>query len=376
MKKLLILLVIILTGCAGGFEIPDVPYKEYIKEDNPVATIILESGDEIEIMLFPEIAPNTVNNFIYLSHSGFYNGLEFYQIIEDTLAISGDPNNNGSGGANYHIRGEFTDNGFDNPLKSYRGIIMMYHSTTINDSASSQFFILQNDFFDIDGYYAPFGGIIEGFDVFDEIMSVETTEGEPNEAIIIEKIIVDTNEVSYPAPDKIEAMPTTYDNPSLYQDEDNPVVRITFSNDLTLDVELFPEVAPITVLNFLDLVEDGFYTDIKMHRIIEDFMIQGGIDPTGETHDMIKGEFRTNLFDNPVSHIRGVISMARALHPNSASTQFFIVHKDSTYLNGEYAAFGYLVDGFDTLDTIASIETDADDYPLEAITIKSAVRIK
>lgn len=124
-----------------------------------------------------------------------------------------------------------------------------------------------------------------------------------------------------------------------------------------IKVKLEPEAAPITVANFVKLCNEGFYDNLTFHRIIEDFMIQGG-DPlgtgTGGSEENIKGEFSSNGVDNNLSHTRGAISMARSNDPDSASSQFFIVHKDSTYLDGQYAVFGYVTEGMDVVDKLAT----------------------
>lgn len=144
-------------------------------------------------------------------------------------------------------------------------------------------------------------------------------------------------------------------------------------------LKLDPTAAPITVANFKELVDSGFYDGLTFHRIISGFMIQGG-DPngtgTGGSSKTIKGEFAANGVSNPISHTRGVISMARSNAPNSASSQFFIVHKDSTYLDGNYAAFGYVIDGMDVVDAIAAVETGSNDRPLESVVIERAVLLR
>ena len=143
---------------------------------------------------------------------------------------------------------------------------------------------------------------------------------------------------------------------------------------------LFPDVAPITVANFKKLVSEKFYDGLIFHRVIKDFVIQTG-DPTGTgtggSETKIKGEFKINGFENTLSHKRGILSMARKVgNPdteetrNSATSQFFIVQKDTSYLDGDYASFGLLLHGYDVLDSIASVETDKYDKPLEDITIK------
>ena len=135
----------------------------------------------------------------------------------------------------------------------------------------------------------------------------------------------------------------------------NPIVTFTLNNGKTIKAELYPDIAPNTVNNFLSLVNSGFYDGLTFHRIIEGFMMQGG-DPngngTGGSSETIKGEFASNGVDNPLSHTRGAISMARAADPDSASSQFFIVHKDSTFLDGDYAVFGYVTEGMDIVDQI------------------------
>ncbi len=163
-----------------------------------------------------------------------------------------------------------------------------------------------------------------------------------------------------------------------FLNEKNPKVQIEIKDLGNMTLELFPEVAPITVKNFLHLVDMDFYDDIIFHRVIEGFMIQGG-DPTGTgmggSDEKIKGEFISNGVNNLLKHSRGVISMARTMAPNSASSQFFIMHKDAPHLDGSYAAFGVLTDGFDVLDKIAQSKTDYADKPLKDIVIKKVVRL-
>ena len=161
---------------------------------------------------------------------------------------------------------------------------------------------------------------------------------------------------------------------------ENIKVKITMDNDGIIELELYPEVAPITVQNFVELCEESFYNGLTFHRIIEGFMIQGG-DPLGNgmggSDKQIKGEFAMNGFNNPLRHTRGVISMARAQNPNSASSQFFIMHEDAPHLDGSYAAFGKVINGMDTVDEIASSRVGFDGQtPLVAPVIKSIEVIK
>ncbi len=149
----------------------------------------------------------------------------------------------------------------------------------------------------------------------------------------------------------------------------NPIVTIKFNNYDPIVIELYYDVAPNTVRNFISLIEQNYYDGTLFHRVIEDFMIQGGAGSGSACK--INGEFNSNGFTNELSHVRGVISMARTSDPNSATSQFFIVHAESPHLNGLYASFGMMIDGFDTLDAIAAVATDTNDRPLKDITIKS-----
>lgn len=146
----------------------------------------------------------------------------------------------------------------------------------------------------------------------------------------------------------------------------NPIVTFTMENGDVMKAELYPDVAPNTVNNFISLVKKGFYDGLIFHRVIAEFMIQGG-DPEGSGMGgpgySIKGEFNYNGVENNLKHSRGVLSMARAQHPDSAGSQFFIMHADAPHLDGQYAAFGKLVEGEDVLDSIASIDTDWSDRP-------------
>lgn len=151
------------------------------------------------------------------------------------------------------------------------------------------------------------------------------------------------------------------------------MVTIEMENGKKIKLELYPEVAPITVANFEKLVREGFYDGLIFHRVIKGFMIQGG-DPEGTgmggAKEKIKGEFAANGVRNDLKHTRGVISMARSQNPNSASSQFFIMHADAPHLDGQYAAFGKVVEGIETVDEIAETKTDFRDRPVKEQKIK------
>ena len=148
----------------------------------------------------------------------------------------------------------------------------------------------------------------------------------------------------------------------------NPIFTITMENGGVMQGELYPDLAPQSVYNFISLANQGFYDGLIFHRVIRDFMIQGG-DPTGTGMGgpgyCIKGEFLFNGVDNPTKHKRGVLSMARSSSPNSAGSQFFLMHKDAPHLDKQYAAFGKVTKGLEVVDAIASVKVDRSDRPLE-----------
>jgi peptidyl-prolyl cis-trans isomerase B (cyclophilin B) len=156
--------------------------------------------------------------------------------------------------------------------------------------------------------------------------------------------------------------------PNDKQERKVEMVKIEMENGKEILIELYPEKAPITVANFEKLVKQGFYDGLIFHRVIKGFMIQGG-DPEGTgmggSDEKIKGEFARNGVNNDLKHTRGVISMARSMMPNSASSQFFIMHEDAPHLDGDYAAFGKVVKGIEVVDEIADVQVDFNDKPLE-----------
>ncbi|MCD4714754.1 MAG: peptidylprolyl isomerase [Clostridiales bacterium] len=199
-SKLLIILSVLLSmmilgGCSAKtpenvveFDPVAVDPSEY-----PVATIELETGEELKIALFPEIAPNTVNNFIALSQEGFYDGLAFHRVIKDFMIQGGDPLGTGMGGPGYTIKGEFSANGFPNGLKHTRGVVSMARTREM-DTAGSQFFIVQTDYKSLDEQYASFGYVFEGIEVVDRIAEVAKDKNDkPLEAVIMKSIMIELN---------------------------------------------------------------------------------------------------------------------------------------------------------------------------------------
>lgn len=156
----------------------------------------------------------------------------------------------------------------------------------------------------------------------------------------------------------------------------NPIVTITMKSGDVMKLELYPEIAPTSVNNFISLVNKKFYDGLIFHRVIRGFMIQGGCPSgtgTGGPGYSIKGEFAQNGFQNDLKHTEGVLSMARSMHPDSAGSQFFIMHKNSPHLDGGYAAFGKIIEGMDVVNKIADTPTDWNDKPLEPWVMESVV---
>ncbi|WP_160687454.1 peptidylprolyl isomerase [Clostridium sp. C2-6-12] len=206
--------MLLLTGCSNAKGKVDKTSETTPKVENsntnptngnknlPVVTINVEGYGTMEVELYPEIAPNTVNNFISLTNKGFYNNLKFHRIIKGFMIQGGDPKGTGTGGPGYSIEGEFTSNGFANSLKHTKGVISMARTQNPN-SAGSQFFIMAGDVPNLDGEYAAFGKVISGLEVLDKIQSVETDPNDaPKKDVIITSITVDTKGVEYKEPKK------------------------------------------------------------------------------------------------------------------------------------------------------------------------------
>ncbi|WP_248405000.1 peptidylprolyl isomerase [Butyrivibrio fibrisolvens] len=173
-----------------------------MSNQNPIVTITMESGDVIKAELYPEIAPNTVNNFISLINKGFYNGVIFHRVIKGFMLQGGDPEGTGMGGPGYSIKGEFSHNGFKNDLKHTPGVLSMAR-TMIPDSAGSQFFIMHKDAPHLDGEYAAFGKVTEGMDVVNTIAETQTDWNDrPVNEQKMKSVTVDTFGVTYPEPEK------------------------------------------------------------------------------------------------------------------------------------------------------------------------------
>ena len=174
-----------------------------MEKKNPIVTIEMQNGDKIQLELYPDIAPNTVNNFVALVNKGFYNGLKFHRVIRGFMVQGGDPEGTGMGGPGYSIKGEFSYNHFNNSLKHTAGVISMARSQR-PDSAGSQFFIMHKDSPHLDGSYAAFGKVMEGLSVINKIAETKTDYSDaPLEPQIMKTVTVETFGVEYPEPEKV-----------------------------------------------------------------------------------------------------------------------------------------------------------------------------
>lgn len=314
------------------------------------ATIEIENYGTIKLDLYGKVAPVTVVNFATLANSGFYDGLTFHRIIEGFMMQGGCPKGDGTGNSGKQITGEFKNNGVDNTISHVRGVISMARSGHPQydyyyyNSASCQFFIVHEDSPSLDSNYASFGAVTEGMSVVDDICtSAQPTDGNgsiPKENQPVIKSV------------RVECVSEDFQ-------EKTPQITHTATIEIEgygkIELDLYGNIAPITVANFEKLANEGFYNGLTFHRIIKDFMMQGGCpegDGSGDAGQDIKGEFLLNGIYNNISHVRGVISMARGSEPDSASCQFFIVHKDSPHLDYNYAAFGKVTSGLDVVDKI------------------------
>ena len=354
------------------------------------ADIAIEKYGTITVQLDQISAPISAANFVKLANDGFYNGLTFHRIIEGFMMQGGDPNGDGSGGSANNIVGEFSANGYQNNILHKRGVISMARSQD-NNSASSQFFIMHQDATHLDGQYAAFGYVTQGLDIVDTICTTaQPMDGNGTIAKSQQpKITSVTIRTEKGAPtnstggnDSGSSVTETVYTPPALEESLTYYADIAIQDHGTVTVELNQSLAPVSAANFVKLANDGFYNGLTFHRIMEGFMMQGGDpngDGTGGSANTIVGEFSDNGHNNTLSHVRGVISMARSSAYNSASSQFFIVHQDSTFLDGQYAAFGHVTQGMDIVDTICTTAKPTDDngtIPKEEQPIITSVTIR
>ena len=374
---LLLSVSFLLTAC--GEKKPTVtPTDTTGSYENLVADIVIKDHGTITVALDHDAAPITVENFVKLAKSGFYDGLTFHRIIDGFMMQGGDGGDERPADT---IVGEFTSNGYKNDLKHTRGVISMARTDDPN-SANSQFFIMHEAAEHLDGEYAAFGYVVSGMDIVDTICK----NAQPIDwnGIIAEdeRPVITTVTIRE---SKTPVTTTTTKQELVVQEEfpyETAFADIEIEGYGKITIQLEPKAAPITVTNFVKLAEKGFYDGLTFHRIIKGFMMQGG-DPEGTgaggSGTDIFGEFASNGYDNPLKHTRGAVSMARAYDPNSASSQFFIVHQTSDWLDGEYAVFGYVINGMDVVDAVCEDAQPIDDngtIPAENQPIINSITIR
>ena len=364
--------VLALAACGKKEETPDSTVEMLTRDSEGLLSgqygveIEIENYGTVALTIDADIAPVTVTNFVNLANADFYDGLTFHRIINGFMMQGGDPEGTGMGGSAQNIQGEFTSNGISNSIAHTRGVISMARTNDPN-SASSQFFIMHETASHLDGDYAAFGWVTEGMEIVDAICmstKVEDMNGTvlaQNQPVIKDlritgKLAESTSSSGNNTPTQTPAQSTdllTRDSEGLLSGKYN--IEIEIEEYGTIALTLDADIAPVTVTNFINLVKDDFYDGITFHRIISGFMIQGG-DPLGigigGSSQKIQGEFAQNGIENNLAHTRGVISMARSNDPNSASSQFFIMHQDAPHLDGAYAAFGQVTSGIEVVDAI------------------------
>jgi cyclophilin family peptidyl-prolyl cis-trans isomerase len=344
-----------------------------------VATIETEKGD-IVVELFAERAPKTVNNFVFLAREGFYDDTTFHRVIPGFMAQAGDPTGTGRGGPGYQFADEF------HPELRHDGPGVLSMANAGPNTNGSQFFITFDATPWLNDQHTVFGKVIEGMDV---LMSISTRDpqsasepGDKIETIRIEEaessrlptptpeVLVEPGEV--PMPDDPRLRNGMYDaRPAMVIDPDKDYVATIKTEKGDIVVDLFEKRAPKTVNNFVFLAREGFYDDTTFHRVIEDFMAQGG-DPTGTGRGgpgyQFADEFHPELrHDSP-----GILSMANA-GPNTNGSQFFITFAETPWLNDRHTVFGKVIDGMDVLNEISLRDPQTADElgdEIETITIE------
>jgi cyclophilin family peptidyl-prolyl cis-trans isomerase len=314
-----------------------------------VEAVVATSLGTFRFEFAPDKAPKHVEQFIRLARQGYYNGSAFHRVVANGIVQGGDPllknpktpkNLWGTGGLNL-LAGEFSD------LKHERGVVSTVRIPNKPDSDGSQFFICIAPQPSLDGQFSTFGRVTEGMDVVERISQVPAGEnGVANEPVRILTVAIE--------PKKVQ--------PFLTATPDEMRKTVTFKTTLgSIKIKMEPDWAPENVRNFLMLASTGWYNGTAFHRIVKGFVVQGGAPAAPRAHPAdrwvhpVKGEFRGD-----VKHIRGVVSMAHGDDPNSATTSFFLMLGPAEHLDGQYSAFGRIVEGIEVLDAFEKEELDGE----------------
>jgi cyclophilin family peptidyl-prolyl cis-trans isomerase len=322
-----------------------------VEEAAKLEAVITTDLGVIRFEFFPDKAPRHVQQFIKRARAGYYNGSAFHRVISRGIIQGGDPNLKepqkprqqwGTGALN-EMPDEFSD------IKHVRGTVSTVRIPGRANSGGAQFFICASPQPQLDGQYSAFGQVTEGIEVVDKISLVPADEKQTTMTPVkITSIKIEPKKVEPFKDATIEQMR-------------KDVLISTSLGDITVQME--PSLAPEHVRNFLKLVESGWYDHTAFHRIVPGFVIQGGVGATraeGAPHPADKWVHNLKAEFNPVKHIRGTLSMARADDPNSASTSFFIVLGPAPHLDNKYTVFGKVIDGFDVLEQIEKVARDGE----------------
>ncbi len=347
----------VLTGAVEGKPSWAAPPAFSLSEGvDYAAEIELESGEVIRIDLFEQQAPEHVNNFVFLARQGFYDELTFHEVLPGVRVRAGDPVTDGSGGAGYVLPDEpETEENATALAAAGVGVVSMWRDET--GASSSQFVIsLSEESAPGEGVTA-FGQVTGGIEQLHAFSSRDPAAIPlPVTGPKIVAVRITENGVVAQAEQPQEAVPLlpdlslSWDNPPEFALEDGVDYRATIEmvGGGTVEIDLYEELAPQHVNNFVFLAREGYYDAVTFHRIIHGFMAQGG-DPTGSGSGGPGYTIAAEFNDTP--HVRGVLSMARTADPNSAGSQFFIVYEAAPHLDGQYTAFGEVISGMDIVDT-------------------------
>lgn len=366
MKKILVvpilLVILILSACGKEKTTTPDPNRKVLSEWSDIEPLLknvtlldeathlaileMEDGGIILIELYRGYVPITVDNFASLANSGFYDGLTFHRVIKDFMIQGGDPNGDGSGGSSNNIPGEFLDNNVYNPISHIRGTISMARLGSNNNSASSQFFIVQKDSPHLNGYYAAFGSVVYGMDVVDRIASVATNaQDRPLKEVKIHGIRV--------LPIEKKLTPTHY-------------AMITMMSGEVIELALYADMAPKTVAQFTTRANSGYFDGNSFNSIYKDAFIIVNEDPDIETAFLCECGY--NGYSNSLSHKTGIISMLSVNADYglyySIDTQFMILNQETISFDGRFTAFGEVIKGMEIVERIANVQTNNDYVPL------------
>ena len=359
LAAMLVCLTLSLVSC--GEEMAAKPFEAEITVDTEghslhYVEMTIKNYGTVSLTLDATVAPITVTNFLNLVNSGYFNNTKISRLQHGFVM------QNAGGTGTDCIKGEFADNGVKNDLRHKKGIISMARNGISMNSASDQFFLMLDDNSALDGSYASFGWVTAGMNILEAIEDdISTDSYMDSNGFLVENAQLTISEIKVTGNSgieipEVEGVPAEAEpfTPSLSINPEGHTlhtVEMSLKNYGKVTMVLDETVAPITVQNFLKLVNEGYYDGLSIIRMQYDFVVQIG---GGAETDTIKGEFSSNGVQNGLLHRKGIISMARASDPDSATNQFFIMLDGNSGLNGAYASFGWVTSGMNILEYIES----------------------